>query len=85
MFCKGSEIIKVGVSMSRCGPDRALAFENNPITNNVRKNMRKTVSSAPLHFQDVSAGEAMIEAGSVGCGHFNQFLAAIIDGKEVPA
>ena len=84
MYRKGAKIIKVGVSMSRCGPAQAVAFENNPITNNVRKNMRKTVDSAPKHFQDVSAGETMIEAGSVGCGHFNQFLAAIIDRKEVP-
>ena len=84
MFRKGSKIIRVGVPMSRCGPDQAIAFENNPITNNVRTNMRKTISSAPLHFQEVSTGEAMIEAGSVGCGHFNQFRAAIIDGREVP-
>jgi hypothetical protein len=71
------------VSISRCGPDQAIAFENKPIANNVRTNMRKVVASALLRLQDVS--EAMIEAGSVGCGHFNQFLAAMIDGKEVPA
>ena len=84
MFRKGAKIIKVGVSLSRCGPAQAVAFENNPITNHVRKNMRKTVDSAPQYFQNVAPGESMIEAGSVGCGHWNQFIAAIIDCKEVP-
>ncbi len=40
------------------------------------------MAQAPKHFADFNP--AMIEAGSVGCGHWNQCLAAMIDGKEVP-
>jgi hypothetical protein len=83
MYRKGAKIIKVGVSLSRCGPSQAIAFENDPVTNNCRKWITKTVAQAPKHFADFNP--AMIEAGSVGCGHWNQFLAAMIDGKEVPA
>ena len=36
MYRKGAKSIKVGVSLSRCGPSQAIAFENDPVTNNCR-------------------------------------------------
>lgn len=82
MYRKGAKIVKVGVSLSRCGASQAIAFENNPVSNNVRTWISKTIAQEPKRFADFNP--AMVEAGSVGCGHWNQFLAAVIDGKEVP-
>ena len=79
IFKKGSKIINVGVSLEECGPKKAVAFEVD------RKTARAHIElcKSSVHYPDFTDID-MVEAGSVGCGHWNQFLAAIQDGIEVP-
>lgn len=75
---KGYKIVNVGFTTQLCGPDKAIAFENNPITNNVENHtMRLT---ADEHFATYVVGS--IRAGSAGCSHLNQFIAAVKDGAK---
>ena len=74
---KGLKISKVGFSWKLCGPDKAVAFENNPKSNHIEKATLEFSKSSP-ELANYSAGS--VKAGSVGCGHLNQFLACVYDG-----
>ena len=80
IYLKGSKIITVGVSLTKCGPDAAVAFEENPQTK-VMAHAHRALCKTSKHF---ASYEETVECGSVGCGHWNQFLACIHDGCEVP-
>ena len=69
------------MSLAKCSPDAAVAFDENPKTKHVTKQHVALCKTSP-HFANYD--EISIECGSVGCGHWNQFLACIIDGCEVP-
>ena len=58
-----------------------MAFEDNPITRSAAK-QHVELCKTSKHFADYD--DIAIEMGSVGCGHFNQFLACIHDCVEVP-
>ena len=79
IFQKGSAIVNVGVSLAECGPLKAVAFGVDKKTALAHIELCKTSVYYP-NFTDPD----IVEAGSVGCGHWNQFLAAIQDGIEVP-
>ena len=82
VYKKGSKILDVGVSLSKCDPTRAVAFSINPHKpESLKKFIEYTNNDKHMATFDPSAIEAM----SVGCGHWNQFLCAIIDECEVPA
>ena len=81
MHKEGNKIHSVGFSLKLCGPDRALAFENNPHTNNCGS-WTQIVTSTSKKFAKVAAGT--IRGGAVGCTHLNQWLAAVIDQAETP-
>jgi hypothetical protein len=57
-----------------------VAFEDNPHT----KVMMKTHMDLCKSSKHYAKYDEHIECGSVGCGHWNQFLACIWDGCEVP-
>ena len=80
MFQKGAKIVDVGFLLSLCGPDKAIAFSNNPKDDLIAKNHFNNTAGNE-HFANFVVGD--IEAGSSGCGHLNQFLAAIIDGATL--
>ena len=79
IFKKGSKIINVGVSIQECGPKKAVAFETDKKTALAHIELCKT----SVHYPSYTDTD-MVEAASVGCGHWNQFLACIQDGIEVP-
>ena len=81
IYEKGSKIMSVGVSLDACGPSRAVAFEVNPMNKKIASEFVK-YSDKIEHFANYI--EESVEAGSVGCGHWNQFLAAIHDKALVP-
>ena len=81
IFKKGAKIIKVGVSLGECGPSKAIAFEDDPSRTMALEHI-KLCKTSP-HYADYTDPE-IVEGGSVGCGHWNQFLACIIDKKPVP-
>ena len=77
---KGNKVTNVGFRLELCGPkDRAFAFEVNPLNNNIEDHTIAVTSSSDK-FANYSRG--VIRGGSVGCGHLNQFLAAVRDGAE---
>jgi hypothetical protein len=80
IYLKGSKIISVGVSLTKCGPDAAVAFEENPKTKHITKSHIAHCKTSK-HFAQY---DETIECGSVGCGHWNQMLACIHDSCEVP-
>ena len=82
IYLKGSKIIAAGVSLSECGPNKAVAFEENPLKKTMGAAHVELCKTSP-HFALYTDPDA-IEAGSVGCGHWNQFLACIIDKRPVP-
>jgi hypothetical protein len=75
---KGNKITNVGFTLKLCGPDRAIAFEVSPTSNTIEQHTL-AITSSP-NFANYVPGT--IRAGSVGCGHLNQFLAAVADGAE---
>ena len=81
MFKKGVKIVRVGFSKELCGPDRAVAFEQNTNKKNIA-NHTMSVTNASDNFAKYDVGA--IRAGAVGCNHLNQFLAAISDGVICP-
>ena len=81
IYSKGSKIVSVGVSLTKCGPDAAVCFEDDPLTKAIAKAWVPH-SKTSKHFANFE--EDVIEYGSVGCGHWNQFLCCIADGCEVP-
>ena len=69
----------MGFTFKLCGPDRAIPFENNPTTNNCEKHTLETTRTSE-YFANFVKGS--IRGGSVGCGHLNQWLAAVKDGAK---
>lgn len=80
IFEKGSKIIKVGVSLKACGPDRAVAIEAAANGDSIKSFVDHCKTSP--HYAKFNADS--IDGESVGCGHWNQFLACIVDRVEVP-
>ena len=74
MNMKGAKIVNVGFTFKLCGKDRAIAFENSPETNHCEAYTIKSTIGNPM-FHQYAAGT--VRGGSVGCGHLNQFLAAV--------
>ncbi len=72
------KIVTVGFSFTKCTPDRAVGFEDNPVTRIIDIHTQKMCASSK-GFADLSEG---VRFGSVGCGHLNQFLAATTDCVE---
>ena len=81
IFEKGSKIVNVGVSLELCGPTRAIAFLEDGEKESAKAHMALCQTSEYYaKYEDI----AIIEATSVGCGHWNQFLACIVDEVPVP-
>ena len=78
---KGRKIVNVGFRPELCGTDRAIAIEVNPNNKDIENHTIDTTIASPL-FAKYERG--VIRAGSCGCGHLNQFLAAISSECEVP-
>ena len=82
VYTKGSKILAVGFSLARCDPKRAVAFQAKPGGDpGVEQFVEYARQSQHLATFEASA----VEACSVGCGHLNQFLAAVRAECEVPA
>ena len=81
MHKKGSKIYNVGFNLKLCGPDKAVAFENNPKTKHCEVNTLEVTKGSPL-FAKYKPGN--IRGGSCGCSHLNQWLAAVADGTQTP-
>ena len=73
MASKGAKIVDVGFTFKLCGKDRAIAFENSPVTNHCELYTIETTIGNPMFYQYKAN---TVRAGSVGCGHLNQLLAA---------
>ena len=80
MHKKGSKVFNVGFRLSLCGPDKAIAFENHPVTQNCK-----------IHTLDLTRSPYFgtykpesIRMGSIGCSHLNQWIAAVHDGSQTP-
>ena len=80
IFRKGAKIISVGVSMGKCGPDQAVAFEEDASKKTALDHIKLCRTSK--HYAAYTDAE-IVEGGTVGCGHWNQFLACIIDKSPV--
>ncbi len=76
---KGAKIVRVGFSWKLCGPDKAVAFEDDPETRSCERVTIELTSSSD-RFATYTPGN--VKVGSVGCGHLNQFLASV--GDNVP-
>ena len=76
---KGSKVIKVGFNLKLCGPEKAIGFEDNPKTKHIEKHTMAT-TAGNQYFAQYPAGS--IRAGSVGCSHLNQYLAAGVYGAK---
>ena len=81
VFQKGSKILAVGFSLVKCGPMRAVCFGVNPTTTRGVEAFVQHANGNP-HLGNFSAQS--VEGRSVGCGHLNQFIAAIFDEVQVP-
>ena len=81
IFAKGAKIIQVGVSLTKCGPDSAVAFEDDPNLRTAATQMMSLCNESPSFGK---YNESQIEGGSVGSGHWNQFLACIESNALVP-
>ncbi len=75
---KGFKIKGAGFTFKLCGPDKAVAFENDPDTNNCEKHTL-WVTDSEL-FGDYRIGS--VRAGSAGCSHLNQWLFAALSGAK---
>ena len=81
VYTKGSKIMGVGFSLARCDHKRAIAFQVKPGDDRDIKAFVDYANGSP-HLADFDS--ASVEACSVGCGHLNQFLAAVSTECEVP-
>ena len=81
VYEKGSKIMGVGFSLARCDPKRAVAFQVAPGDDRDVQAFVDYANESPHLASFVSAD---IEACSVGCGHLNQFLAAVEQECDVP-
>ena len=70
----------VGFSLNRCDHKRAVAFQVKPGDDRDVKPFVEYAKDSP-HLATIDS--ASVEACSVGCGHLNQFLAAIAEECEV--
>lgn len=71
--------MNVGFRLELCNSDRAIAVEINPRSSKIEDHTIANTSSSPL-FAKYEKG--VIRGGSCGCGHLNQFLAAVGDGAQ---
>ena len=76
---KGHKIYVVGFTPKLCGPDRAIAFEVDPASKHIEKHTLQ-ITSASESFAQYRPGT--LRGGSVGCGHLNQWLAAVGCGAK---
>ena len=81
VYKKGAKIMAVGFSLARCDHRRAVAFQAKPGDTSGIMNFVKHANRSPS-FANFNAED--VEACSVGCGHLNQFLAAIEHESVVP-
>ena len=81
VYSKGSKIMGVGFSLARCDHKRAIAFQVQPGDDRDVKAFVDYANDSP-HLATLDS--ASVEACSVGCGHLNQFLAAVFTECEVP-
>ena len=81
VYSKGRKIMSVGFSMTRCDPKRAVAFQVKPGDDRDVKSFVGYANESPYL---ATFDSAAVEACSVGCGHLNQFLAAVAQECEVP-
>ena len=82
IYEKGAKIISVGVSLLECGPDKAIAFEEDQRTRHMAHRHIELCKTSPYYARYEDPDQ--VEAGSVGCGHWNQMLACILDRRPVP-
>ena len=75
---KGFKIKKSGFTFKLCGPDKAVAFEDDPVTHNCELHTVWVAGSE--EFGNYKPGT--VRAGSVGCSHLNQWLAAVVSGAK---
>ena len=82
IYEKGSKIINVGVSLAECGPNKAVAFEEDHKSRNMARAHIALCKTSPYYalYEDPD----LVEVGSVGCGHWNRMLACILDRRPVP-
>ena len=78
---KGHKIFKVGFNFKLCGPERAIAFEVDPTHTEIQDHTMKICSTSSM-FADFD--RQSIRGGSCGCGHLNQWLAAVFDECTSP-
>ena len=78
MFEKTAKILGVGFSFKKCDPSRAICFQKKP---GMASKFVKMANASP-HFATFE--EHKVEGESVGCGHLNQGLAAIVQEILVP-
>ena len=76
---KGGKITNVGFRLELCGPNRAVAFEVNPKSNHIEAHTI-LVTCQSKKFARYEKGA--LRGGSTGCGHLNQWLAAVRFGAE---
>ena len=76
---KGNKITNVGFRNQLCGPDRAIAFEVTPLSNHIEAHTLAVTSASPMF---ATYGAGVVRGGSCGCGHLNQWLAAVRHGAE---
>ena len=81
IYSKGSKIMGVGFSLARCDHKRAVAFQVKPGDD---RDVRAFVDMAKASPHLATFDSTAIEACSVGCGHLNQFLAAVVAECQVP-
>jgi hypothetical protein len=81
IYTKGSKIMGVGFSLARCDHKRAVAFQVKPGDD---RDVRTFVDYAKSTPHLATFDSTAVEACSVGCGHLNQFIAAIVAECRVP-
>ena len=70
---KGHKIAGVGFAYKFCDKDRAIAFAVNPSSDHIESHTLSILNSSD-YFGSIKKGT--LRAGSVGCGHLNQWLLA---------
>ena len=81
MHTKGSKVYGVGFKQHLCSKLRAVGMEKNPQRDNCETWTIVTCNTDP-YFATYSPGT--IRAGSLGCSHLNQWLAAVVAGAKTP-
>ena len=76
---KGAKIVKGGFSWRLCSDDEAICVSDGP-GKAIAKAIVNLAKSSTFFAKYIDLGS--IKAGSVGCGHLNQFLAAVHDEAE---